>query len=94
MMVKNSLKGKIVLLMAKDHSSSINIDKDDLERIRAGVAHIIVIGLVIEDDADKLLLGSFFSDFNGEHRYYEVHSILKNEIVDIDVLETSHVADS
>lgn len=87
-MSDKNLRGKIVAILAKDHSSSINIDKDDLDRIKAGTATIVVIGLVIHDDDEKIMLGSFFTDFQGEQRHYEVHTILKSAITDIDVLKT------
>jgi hypothetical protein len=86
-----SIAGKIVAVMAKDHSSSINIDKDDLDRIKKNTAQLIAIGLVIDDDDEKILLGSFFTCFQGVNRHYEVHSILKKEIVEIDLLEKESV---
>jgi hypothetical protein len=82
-----NLKGKVVMILARDHSSSINIDREDLERIRKGTATIIVIGFVIDEDEEKIMLGSFFTFFQGERRHYEVHSILRGDVEDVQVLK-------
>jgi hypothetical protein len=86
-MSETNYTGKIVAVLAKDHSSSKAMSKEDLDRIRKGTATLIAIGLVMGDEDGKLLISSFFTDFQGDFAYHDIHSILKKEIVRVEVLK-------
>jgi hypothetical protein len=87
-----NLIGKIVAIVARDHSTCINIDKEDIEKIKIGVATIVAIGYVIHEDDEKIMLGSFFTMYNDEKRHYEIHSILKGDIIDKEILKSTKIA--
>jgi hypothetical protein len=84
------LLGKHVALMANDHMSSLNIDNADLDIIYSETSVVIVIGRVINEDEDKVYVASFFNQFKDQITYHDVHSILRKEIVEIDILEKKY----
>lgn len=79
--------GKIVAVLAKDHSSSMGLSKEDLDRIRNGTATLIAIGLVMEETDEKMFISSFFTDFQGDFTHHDIHSILKDEVIKVEVLK-------
>lgn len=79
--------GKFVTITAKDHASSINLDDDDYEMIMKGVARVIAVGFFIGENDDAVHVSSFFSDMGGKTTYRDIHSILKKEIEEINLLE-------
>ena len=87
MMSEINYIGKIVAVLAKDHSSSKALSKKDVKRIRKGTATLIAIGFVMDEDDEKMLITSFFTDFLGDFTYHDIHSILKPEIIRVDVLK-------
>lgn len=87
MMNKENYVGKIVAVLAKDHSSAKDLTKEQVKKVRNGIATLIAIGLVLEDDDKKMLVSSFFTDFQGDFAYHDIHTILKPEIKSVEVLK-------
>ncbi len=78
--------GKMVAIRARDHSSSMNLDESDFALVTTGTATVIAIGMVVGENDDVIHVSSFFSEMGGKSIHHEIHSILKREIVQIDIL--------
>ena len=84
--MKSKYHGRFVAVKAKDHSSSMNLDEDDYQMVTGKIARVIASGFVVDENDDAIHLSSFFSEICGKTTHHEIHSILKKEIEEINLL--------